>query len=459
MNDDRKKIEPAVLLVDNRVRDLDSAALIAFHLKRLGIECFLEPLEAYRGALAAHRPGLIVFNHLTASHLAAWSRRLSDMGVLTAVLPNEGIAYDSEDLRYIAGRYHSDAHIDFMFSWNEVFRRAVLEEHGDPSTKVDVFGIPRFDFYFEPWSSIFKRTSEPKNRPIVLVCTNFVTAHYYELPKSEANKFFAQWADRISIYRDYMSAVEAHWKGRNRVIDYLNALVAADKYQIILRPHPSESSSFYYEWLAMLTEDQRKHVRLDKQSNITSLILECDVEVSCETCTTAIESWVAGKPTIELNFEKNPLWYRAIHAECNVECDDPSKFVDLVDATLDAPAQQDKREARRRHLEEWCATPKGETSQRIAETIVAALKSKRPADWSKLSLNDYRRAAKLHVLRRLGLPYHFNPLLALKHSLFRDRYAIKAKAYDKSIKPGDVVRARERLDGLGGALKMRRRSA
>jgi surface carbohydrate biosynthesis protein len=456
-----RAIEPVVLLVDNRIRDLDAAALIASHLERLGVQCFLEPLEAYRGAVAAYRPGMIVFNHLTASHLAAWSRQLADMGVLTAVLPNEGIAYDEEDLHFLAGRHHSDAHVDFMFSWNEPFRHAVLAEQGNPSTKVEVVGIPRFDFYFDPWSSLFNQ-ARPKDskRPVVLVCTNFVTAHYHELPRSAADKFFAPWVGRIAIYQDYMAAVEAHWKGRNRVGDYLNALVAADKYKIVLRPHPSENVAFYSRWYDGLTDAQRRHVRLDTQSNITSLILGCDLELSCETCTTAMESWIAGKPTIELNFERHPLWYREVHARCNVECDDPAKLVDLVDAALREPEQRDKHELRRRHLEKWCATPRGNTSLRIAETIAAALRAKRPGDWSKLSGSDYRRAAKLHALRRLGLPYHFNPLLGLKHALFRDRYAIKAKAYRKSIKPSDVRAAREKLDRLSNALDAHhRRSA
>src|SRR5258706_9352795 len=86
----------AVLLVDSKTRDLPVAALIAHHLNALGVDCFLEPLEAYRAVLGAYRPQLILFNHLTASHLVDYSKRLAQMGVLTAVLPNEGILYDSE---------------------------------------------------------------------------------------------------------------------------------------------------------------------------------------------------------------------------------------------------------------------------------------------------------------------------------------------------------------------------
>ena len=76
-----------VLLVDNKRRDLMGAALIAWHLEQLGLECILEPLEAWRGALAAHRPNLIIFNHVNAGHLIAYTKRLARMGVAPRSCP------------------------------------------------------------------------------------------------------------------------------------------------------------------------------------------------------------------------------------------------------------------------------------------------------------------------------------------------------------------------------------
>ncbi len=114
-----------VILVDNKRRDLLVAALIGHHLEQLGLECHLEPLEAYRGVLAAYRPHLILSNHLTAPHLVAWSQRLAELGVLCAVLPNEGICYDEAELEYNAGKFHNGAHIDLFFCWNEPHQRAL----------------------------------------------------------------------------------------------------------------------------------------------------------------------------------------------------------------------------------------------------------------------------------------------------------------------------------------------
>lgn len=439
-------MKKVVILVDSRVRDLDVAALIAHHLQKLGIECRLEPLEAFRAVLAADRPDLILFNHLTASHLVAWSKRLADIGVLTAVLPNEGILYDPDVLAYNAGRHHNGAHIDYFFCWNDTHRAALLANGFGAYTQVETVGVPRFDFYFEPWRRALNQPfPASRMRPRLLFCTNFTTANFHDLPREHGDRAFLGWASRIPLYRDYWRAIDAHWRSRNRVLDYVAALALSGRYEVVLRPHPSEDRAFYIGWLDRLPEEQRKFIRFDADSNISSLILDCDLEISCETCTTAMESWIAGKPTIELIFERHPLWYREIQARANVECDSSDKLVALVESQLRAPDQPEKRALQRRHVYEWCASPRGESSERIARIIAEAVRTKKPSDWSKLTLNDYRRATKLHALRAIGLPYHVDPFLLLKQSVFRRRYAMKAASYAKSIRPRDVAKARQNI--------------
>jgi len=53
-----------VYLIDHKGRDLMGAALIAYHLEKLGIVCHMEPLQSWRSSLPAWKPNLILFNHL-----------------------------------------------------------------------------------------------------------------------------------------------------------------------------------------------------------------------------------------------------------------------------------------------------------------------------------------------------------------------------------------------------------
>src|SRR6185295_9956286 len=138
-----------------------------------GVQCHLEPLESYRGALAAYRPEMIIFNHLTASHLVAYSKRLAEMGVLTAVLTNEGITYDRDLLRFIVGSHHTTAHVDYFLSWNGQMKQAMEELGVNRDARVEVVGIPRFDFYAKPWSKLFEQPRPAgETLPRVLFCTN-----------------------------------------------------------------------------------------------------------------------------------------------------------------------------------------------------------------------------------------------------------------------------------------------
>lgn len=441
------KLRPGVvILVDSKTRDLPQAALIAHHLDGLGVEAHLEPLEAYRGVLAAHQPELILFNHLTASHLAAYSQRLARMGVLTAVLPNEGIMYDPDDLRFNAGKFHSDAHIDLYFCWNEPHRQALREAGFGAHTCIEVVGVPRFDFYFEPWSRLYRRPrEETRIRPRVLLCTNFVTAKFRELPREQGDKFFAAWKDRIPRYSDYWPAIEAHFKGRARVLDFIRAIAACGRYDLILRPHPREETDFYERFIAGLPAEQRARVTIDSASSVTELILDCDIELSIETCTTALESWIAGKPALEIDLEKHPLWHMQEQAVCALACEQPELLVPMIEQALSAPPPPELVARRRSHLRKWCASPDGTSSQRVARAIAGAVAVKSAADWSQLTADDRRRAAKLKTLRRLGHAYHYDPFMPVKRALFAGRYAIKDFAYRKAIRPRDVQTARERL--------------
>lgn len=444
----KSPVGPVIILVDNRVRDLGVAALIAHHLGRLGTECRLEPLEAFRAVLAADRPSMVVFNHLNAGHLVNWSKRLAKLGVLTAVLPNEGIAYEPDVLRYLAGRYHNGAHIDYFFCWNEAHREALRGQEFGSATHIEVTGVPRFDYYFEPWSRLSRRVARESRKPRILFCTNFLTAKYLSLPAVHADRLFSQWADRIPLYKDYWSAIHAHARARERSLDYLLILAESSRYEITLRPHPGEDANFYDQWLRTLPPAVRGNIRLDPKGDIHALILDCDLEISCETCTTALESWIAGKPTIELIFERHPMWYREVQARGNIECADPSLLPSLVDKVLSGPPDPDKTRIRREHVATWCASPDGTSALRLAEIIVDAVREKTPADWSLLTANDRRRALKLRMTRLFGLAYHFDPLLWLKRLLFRGRYAMKDATYRKSIKPEDVRAAIDRIEAV-----------
>jgi surface carbohydrate biosynthesis protein len=436
--------DPVVLLVDNKIRDLKMAALIAHQLEEMGVPARLEPLEAFRAAVGAHRPSMIVFNHLNASHLAAWSRHLAEMNILVSVLPNEGFVYDDAWRPFMSGRFHSPK-VDHFFCWNAQHRAALVAEGADKTQNVHVVGVPRFDFFFKPWSNTLP-PAPPRlsGKPRVLFCTNFVFARLHNNPR-EQEMLFGGTQQKIKGIEEYPAAVESHWNSRNKITRYLEALLDDGRFEVLLRPHPNEERAFYEAWMSTLSPERKANLVYDPVTTITSLILDCDLEISCESCTTAVESWIAKKPTVELVFDKNPLLYREAHGQLNFECDAPEKLPGMVAQHLAAPEQIEKKELRTKHLEKWCGSPDGLSCHRIATIIAEAVRAKKPADWSKLTSSDNRRALKLRAYNAVGQAYHYDPFLWLKHLLKKERYTPKYKAYRKSILPRDVAAAKAEL--------------
>lgn len=445
----RKRV---VMLVDNKKRDLMVAALVAYQLKLRNVECFLEPLEAYRGSLAAHRPHMMIFNHLVASHLVDYSKRIGNMGVLTSVLLNEGLCYGDEERNFNAGKHHKGAHIDYFFCWNQPLKDA-MERYGfGQQTKIEVVGPARYDFYSPPWSAIFNDYQWPLNngRPKLLVCSNFGLAPFYYLPKSEAEKFFSAWTNRIPTYRDWWGLVEINKRAQDKFLIYLRTILESKKFDVILRPHPGEDVGFYRRWIATLPPDLQKEIPIEEYANITSLILACDVQVGCENCNTTMESWIAGKPTVELIFERHPVYYSPEVAKLSPNCDDPAKVVDAIEHELANPKQESYQAGRQAHLTKWCNSPSGKATGKVADIIAERIANHPEPDWSKLDATDRRRAMKLKAMQSIGHAYHYKPFLSLRSKLFGGRHQLKSYVYQKSIRPKDVRNAMALLESRLG---------
>ena len=439
--------QPIVLLCDNKRRDLPGLALIAHHLETQGKRVFVEPIEAWRSVVAAHRPAVILFNHLLATHLADYSERLASMGVKVAVLPNESLLYNADVMRFNSRRYKENVHVDMYFCWNDHQHRALLENGYDESgTEIVVTGNPKFDFHFAPWNRVYapRKDRFETDRPTVLFCSNFCLAHFQELPPEKADKFFDIWKKHIPLYADYREAIAANHRSRKSAMNFLRAIAEADRFSLIVRPHPNESEEFYRAWFDSLPANVQNNVKIARNDSIYSLIQECDLEISCETCTTAVESWLWRKPTIELIFEKHPMFYHDEIRGLNCECGSAVEIVKQIEEQLANPEQATYAAKRERHLANWCASPDGTATGTVAAALARLAGCAKP-DFSGLTLGEMRRGFKLRCLKRFGKPCNYNPFLALKAALFPRHYELRVKTSEKSITPGDVARAQRLL--------------
>tara|TARA_Y100000589_G_scaffold330554_1_gene380570 strand:+ start:653 stop:1843 length:1191 start_codon:yes stop_codon:yes gene_type:complete len=385
---------------------------------------------------------MIVFNHINSSHLVKYSQELTAMGVLTAVIINEGLCYEDEEREYNAGKFHSGAHIDYYFCWNEPFKLALGKNHLDSNTHIEDVGPPRQDFYFPPWSDLLvPRKNAISVPPQVLLCTNFGLARYRNAPAIQLEKLFAPWMDKVKSCSDPEAIVEAQHKGQQKALHFAAAIAHNQGYELILRPHPREDADVYFNWKESLSLDISRNIKIDEQTNISSLILQCDLHIGCENCNTTMEAWLAKKPTITLLLDKHPALYDHEVAGLSPCCDEPEDIIDMVQKELSEPAQNAFKDKRNAHLEKWCGVNQGRINQRIADIISIRLQAQPEPNWRLISWPNRRRGFKLKMLRALGKPYNYNPFAKLKYALQRRKFKLKAYVQEKAVSPRDVKKA------------------
>ena len=434
-----------VIFVDNKSRDLMGDALITHHLQKRGYRCVLESLEAWRACLGAWKPDFILFNHLGAAHLADYSQQLKKQGVLTGILLNEGIFHVPGDLEYSSKKQYDHAHCDLMLCWNKPHHDAlVVNSFCESAEQVVALGVPRFDFYCAPWKELYENKGHFRtDRKKILANANFPMAHFQEAPREEMDRFFSQWTHINETFANYEQIVaDSHW-GQQHFLNYLNTLIAEDRYEILVRPHPREDPNFYLRWYEALDDKQREHVSLVPEANITELILACDVEISCENCTTTLEAWIAGKPTVGLTFKKNPFFYLPANGALLPECNDPDKIVEAVEEALARPEQPEFATGRKAYMTKWIFKNDGQSAERAAEAIIDSIENRPTPKAIKLSFPDLRRALKLRLRFAFNEPYPSRLKYFVKYKFTRERgkHTRRYRDYLKAIRPSDTREA------------------
>ena len=433
-----------VILVDDKNRDLVCACWLKCKLEkqRPDITVILEPLEAYKAVLFAYRPAMIIFNHLLASHLVRYSIFLNSIGVKVGVLPNEGINYEAGELEYNAAKAHSNAHIDVYFCWNEIMGDLLKKRYADRDTIIKVVGIPRFDAYVEPLKS---RLAKKKSlKPKILIATNFGLVHFNFLPRSEADEFFKNWVTHIPAYQNYWRAIEIHKESREKLLEYVEVIAKSGEYEVVLRPHPREDDTFYKQWIKRLPETLRAKIELDKNTPIAELITACDLEISMDQCTTALESWIAGVPTIELEFEKHPMLSNRSAEHLNLVCSSPSNILSAIKTTLQHPEQSMFAEARAEHIRRFTFKADGKASDRVCETISDLIPVSSTASY-KLPASYIKKGIRLKIYKLFGKTYAWKPFIKSRQCLFPNSGTKSYQRWKKSISTKDVSTMMRRI--------------
>ncbi|MFK7911590.1 MAG: surface carbohydrate biosynthesis protein [Akkermansiaceae bacterium] len=444
-----------VILIDLKKRDLLGAALIAHHLEQAGITTHLEPIESWRSCIYAWKPDMIIFNHLLHKHVTALSAQLNEWGILVGCLLNEGLGLSDNIRKYYSEPQYPDVHCDLFLAWNKPHEDALrTNKFVSPPENAVAVGIPRFDFYSQPWSAYYIKPKKTK-RARILLNTTFALSHFYDRTPTERETLYRSLGNgKIPETLDYNQLIDDHYHGREQLSAYLKPLLESGDYEITLRPHPREDVAYYENLVEALPDAQKSLITVKPDEPVFSAILNSDITLNCEDCTTSAESWIAGKPTITLTFLKNALFFTELYATCSPQVSDAAELIKAIDQGLKEPEQPDYSSPRKAYLDKWLFKSDGNCANRAAQEIQRVLTEKDPHPNLPLSFSGIRRGLKVRTKRLINEPGHSRLKHIIKKALVGDRakMSIRYRDYLKAIRPSDVAEARQQIREIAASL-------
>lgn len=376
--------------IDHKWRDLAAYVLLGLELEKRGLEVRYcrNTLEQY--FIEYHQPDAIVLNQVLSKQSEVLTKKWAKLGVGVYILPTEGIPTLAGTYKYAVGGLSDLSGVRKVYCWNNLARDALLENGTIKTSQILTIGVPRFDFYSERLKGAILSRDEfnekydlSNNRKNLLIATNFTQADFHVarkdfLLKDAKTLRYDKVMDDLGIGVEECARLD--YESRELLIDSVKKLIVSGlNANIILKLHPSENREFYVRALA----EQKGQVTIISQELIWDVLVNCDVEIK-RSCTTAFESWILGKPTIEFRLHPHE-WYRSEIHSCGSLI--ATNYGELMVATLNAlisPTEFTKEYIGHREstLDEYCGKRDGLRTVELANDLAKDVISQPQALWS-----------------------------------------------------------------------------
>ena len=285
------------LPMEVKVRELYGKVLLAIEAAKSGFDVVLgKKAEIYR--IPQHLPPGVVLHISSQPEMLEIVNSFRRHGHKNIALDEEALAYPDDEM-YVRARLSRDviSRTDAVLCWGSHHADLVKQKSAGTDCIIEITGNPRFDLLRAQFrGSYAMQVSEIQraHAPFILVNTNFSfcnpklgTKGYFELLRSRGI------ADDPHVLAYTKRRIE--WK---RLIfeafsDLLPELSAAfPNHNVILRPHPSENHDYWREKFASSPK-----IKVIHSGNVIPWIIAGDLLVE-NSCTTALEAFVVGTPTV-----------------------------------------------------------------------------------------------------------------------------------------------------------------
>jgi surface carbohydrate biosynthesis protein len=286
--------------IETKVREFEGKLLFSLIAAERGYEVLLGSQSTLQQHLYRFRPGIYIDKSIAVSKTAGM-RMMHGLKHRVAAWDEEGLVYfDLTQLKGVRLGRDTLREVELFFAWGEAQLTDIQTAEPGIELPAVVTGNPRFDILRSEFRGYYTKAAEElrqRHGRILLINTGFPFANHFlshdELRKNQLKYpvpegFFENWAkvqgEAMDSFRDLVP----------RLHD------AFPEHAIILRPHPSEN---HQAWRDILKKYPRCLVTGDHAAVLW--IAACDLLIHFD-CTTGIEAFIMGVPSIAYRNVKTP---------------------------------------------------------------------------------------------------------------------------------------------------------
>ena len=279
------------LLLDNPLRDLQGITLLAWHLAKQNISCYIVPMYCQAFDVISLNPDLVIVSYLRPNNVNLLLR-YKKANIKICVIDTEGSPGDLSNFANVIYKIKERDLVDLYCLWGVDQYKAFKKLRLFDEKKLKITGCPRYDFCVPPYNQTLPEMFNEKK--FILINTTFPVGN----PKFTSNyKIEEQAMIDMGYDIDFANKYARDSYDTNKKLINILFKICENfpKYNFILRPHPFESTRPYKK----LLKNQNFHII---QSKTAIEWLNCCQALIHLNCQTAIEASMMGKEPISVEW-------------------------------------------------------------------------------------------------------------------------------------------------------------
>jgi surface carbohydrate biosynthesis protein len=288
------------IVIETKVRDLDSRLFLAMHLASKGMTVFIGYKGDINKFINKHmlRNGIYIAKSLTKGNEKKYIE-LRSKGYEIASIDEES-GYTAVDYsKFITSRFSNStaSYADYIFCWGSRDQYEIIKQFPETKEKVFLTGNPRVDLWRQDFSEYDKNSVERLRKQygkFVLLSSNLALANdtmsYEDRVNSLKKVGYIKSDADLKTFHTEIDMQKKMFRHFVKLIKYL--AVEIPSMNFIIRAHPSE---FQKPWCNEL--EKYSNVYVVHKGNISSWV-RASVAVLHNGCTTGFQGVISGVKTI-----------------------------------------------------------------------------------------------------------------------------------------------------------------